>query len=547
MSKYTPTGIPGLTARSGKLYLRFSIPNPDPLASPKKKTVWVEEPTDYVVGQEHLALKALEQVKRALAAGAELKPGKVGPVTVGDFVEEKFYPDRHKTVEDWKSDETRLSRLLKFKLGSGLRIWDMPIRDVHAGHLSDAFLMLREMRQENGEPYAPKTIWNTYGVVRALFREARKHRHVFEDPCVLDDKELGPNVDADQDWRIDAYFERDECELLLWSPLIPPDRRVWYALEYLAATRLGEAAALIWEDWRTTGRQSEPLAGLNISKSHNKPYTKTKLPRMMPVHPTLAAILSDWKLKGWPEMMGRFPRPDDLIVPTSRPEPGKGYRLPLGVMRTEKYVSSRTMKDLLTLGLRHRRGHDLRASFITWAVVDKASETALNACTHTPKSQRAFDKYNRIPWAARCEAVSSLKVKAHAPARGELIPLKAVAGENPLSESSVVTPPLPNGANMRIVGRKQVEAAGIEPVSRGEVEGGRKRSKSVDACSVAGMANADGGSGASKTAERGVAVNGVTAALDRARDGWVEGGDKRALRKSLLALLSDLDDADGGR
>ncbi len=35
----------------------------------------------------------------------------------------------------------------------------------------------------------------------------------------------------------------------------------------------------------------------------------------MPAHPTLAAILAEWKLSAWAAMMGRQPTPDDLIVP----------------------------------------------------------------------------------------------------------------------------------------------------------------------------------------------------------------------------------------
>src|SRR3954453_16187168 len=35
----------------------------------------------------------------------------------------------------------------------------------------------------------------------------------------------------------------------------------------------------------------------------------------MPAHPTLAAILAEWKLSGWAAMMGRQPTPDDLIAP----------------------------------------------------------------------------------------------------------------------------------------------------------------------------------------------------------------------------------------
>ncbi len=49
--------------------------------------------------------------------------------------------------------------------------------------------------------------------------------------------------------------------------------------------------------------------------AYNKGRTKTKVPRRMPVHPTLAAMLAEWKLVGWEQMIGRAPTANDLLVP----------------------------------------------------------------------------------------------------------------------------------------------------------------------------------------------------------------------------------------
>jgi hypothetical protein len=38
--------------------------------------------------------------------------------------------------------------------------------------------------------------------------------------------------------------------------------------------------------------------------------------REVPVHKLLARLLAEWKLRGWPELMGWKPGPDDLIVPS---------------------------------------------------------------------------------------------------------------------------------------------------------------------------------------------------------------------------------------
>jgi hypothetical protein len=85
-----------------------------------------------------------------------------------------------------------------------------------------------------------------------------------------------------------------------------------YALEGIAALRLGEAVGLRWRHYSS---EKEPLGELLIATSYNKGRTKTKLARRMPVHLTLAAMLAEWKLNGWPAMMDRHPTADDLIIP----------------------------------------------------------------------------------------------------------------------------------------------------------------------------------------------------------------------------------------
>lgn len=44
-------------------------------------------------------------------------------------------------------------------------------------------------------------------------------------------------------------------------------------------------------------------------------------PREMPVHPTLARVLAEWKLSGFERFTGCPPRPEDLIVPSRLGKP----------------------------------------------------------------------------------------------------------------------------------------------------------------------------------------------------------------------------------
>jgi integrase len=91
------------------------------------------------------------------------------------------------------------------------------------------------------------------------------------------------------------------------------------------------------------------------------------VPRQVPIHPTLVAILAEWKLDDWAAMIGGQAEPDDLVVPLPRDERQLGGRVNPrdGGMRNKSDSFKRLRADLETLGLRHRRGHDLRRTFIT--------------------------------------------------------------------------------------------------------------------------------------------------------------------------------------
>jgi hypothetical protein len=71
---------------------------------------------------------------------------------------------------------------------------------------------------------------------------------------------LPKKVDKDPTWRVTAIYTREEIEKLISDRRIAEDRRVLHALKALGGLRHGEAAG-----------------------------------RRVPVHPTLARVLSEWK------------------------------------------------------------------------------------------------------------------------------------------------------------------------------------------------------------------------------------------------------------
>lgn len=71
----------------------------------------------------------------------------------------------------------------------------------------------------------------------------------------------------------------------------------------------GEAAALRWRHYDPT---VTPRGRLLVAKSYStrrdvEKSTKTDAVKHVPVHPVLAAMLAEWKLGRWAEMMGRAP------------------------------------------------------------------------------------------------------------------------------------------------------------------------------------------------------------------------------------------------
>ena len=108
----------------------------------------------------------------------------------------------------------------------------------------------------------------------------------------------------------------------------------------------------------------------------------------MPVHPTLAQILAAWRDSGFEQLTGRSPRPDDPIVPSRR-----------GAYRNVNSSLRRFHEDLERIGLRVRRRHDVRRTFISIARADGAVADTLHFATHGPDGD-IMDAYTTLPWAS---------------------------------------------------------------------------------------------------------------------------------------------------
>jgi len=342
-----------------------------------------------------------------------------GPLTVRRYVA-SWVQKRREADLDWKNDQGRLKHHVLPIIG------DLVLADVRAPHIVDLF---HKMRFTSERKLAQRSIYNIYSVVSALFRDAALEGLIDASPCILTDAQLGPLIDADPEWRAGSVFTREEAETLIADPRIPADRQLVYAFGVLAGLRPGEAAALRWRHWDPS---VEPLGKLLVAASYNTRKhrakgTKTDVVRHVPVHPTLAAMLAEWRLSGWAAMMGRQPEADDLIVPLP-PAAAKARRSRTGdAYRGHDYTGKRWREeDLPALGWRYREPYATKSTFITLACKDGADPDVIESrVTHTKKSRSAFEGYRRdSQWPETCGEVAKLRVARRARVTGRVTVLR---------------------------------------------------------------------------------------------------------------------------
>jgi len=381
--------------RGNVLYLRFKWPDGK----------WHSQATCFGINQTGEAKALLTRLEANLHAG---------PVTVVNresTVNEYFkgwIEQRKGRVRNWRSDQSRLKTNFLPTLG------EMRLGDVRAQHLVELFSKLRGQE----EKLAPRTIHNVYSCVRALFREAQIAGLIDSSPCILTDHHLGQKRDKVSGWREKAKFSQAELEALISDGRVDVDHRVAYALMGLAGLRHGEMAGLRLAAYEP---DMKPLGRLTISTSYDTGMTKTGGTRYVPVHPTLAAVLGEWLLRGWGQYMGRAPKADDLVMPLAATA-----RSPAGRMRTPQATLKALHKDLLLLGFPMRRDHDFRRTMISLARSHGADKDILRRVTHKASAE-VMEGYTSFDWEVVCREVSKLPVQRQ---RALKIEVREAAGAN---------------------------------------------------------------------------------------------------------------------
>lgn len=348
---------------------------------------------------ERSARKVLAEVEALVEKGRKVA---AGPTTVAGYA--KTWSEERGARRDAEKVWGAAHELNLLELHVFPELGSMRLVDVRPRHVRAWLKGLKTKRQPagrfKGQLYSPRSIRNIWAPLHSLFNDAVADELLEVSPCVLRSGDMPAITDADPEWRDEAEYTRAEVQLLIGSELIPWNRRAWWALGFLTGMRTGETAALRWRHYRT---DETPLRRLDVLGSYNAVHkrvksTKTNRPRRVPVHPVLAELLDGWHERGWAELNGRSPTPDDLILTNER----GGHLSDVNTKKTRP-------RDLAKLGLRVRRFHDARATFITLGTTDGADEVWLERVTHNAKGNQ-FNQYRRANWLKMCEAVSCLQI-----------------------------------------------------------------------------------------------------------------------------------------
>jgi integrase len=390
---------------------------------------------------------------------------------------------------------------------------------------------------------APRTQRHVFYTMNPIFKLAVRRGLLDKNPCGrIPEEDMPRKKDAVPGWRRQALFTREEVMLLLTSSVVPYDRQVFYSVLFLGGCRFGEVSALRLNHYQP---DMQPLAQLAIELSYDSDKgvvgeTKTENPRLLPVHPWLKQIIDAWLATGWQRLMGRPPQQDDILVPNRlgrhrskstmwQALNGRPARAAREATETRKARAARAAVpgDLERLGLRNRRQHDARRTFISLCRADGARKDILRLCTHGPEGD-IMDIYSEIPWEALCAEVVKLRlgpppsptlvVSNPAKSRPSGLPLGCHA-EIPLSSTTsyAVTPPGIETAGGDGIAEKSEDGAGqVAPIRH-------------DDQPVALTAGASDGSGEPMATLATLALRQALDALDRGRLDEARGILERAL------------------
>lgn len=360
---------------------------------------WRNSTTGCTVDHLDKAIQFLRAKQRAVQSLIRVEK-KINVLTIKKYADPWADERKKRGLATAASDKSRLEKYVYPYIG------EIAMEELRPHHVRDLIRKLRSLKRDDGSPMlAPRSVLHVYHILHNIFESAIVDEHVIANPVKVHRGELPKKVDLDPEWREQATYQAPEVTKLLGSNLIPPERRVMYALKSLAGLRHGEAAALCW---RHIDEVYEPLAKMNVAQSFQSSTgevkrTKDETTRTVPVHPLLMRILKAWREDHWVRVYGRKPTKDDFIVPT------RTFRCVTCKDANEAFKRDLAACELRVEAgsLRDRGGHDLRGWYQTQAIEDGADSLLVRRTTHAaPKDVEGG--YERFSWKSKCAAVAKL-------------------------------------------------------------------------------------------------------------------------------------------
>jgi integrase len=352
------------------------------------KRVWEKAGTD-----KQEALRLDKRRCREVAAGKYAAPVNPG-MTFGTYAETWL---SRRTNRSRKAEESSMRRYVLPRLWLAKEAMS-ELRPRHVIRLVEELKVT--VSEATGERLEHKTISNIIGVLSTLFRDALIEELVTANVAVLPKGILRRS--ARRDTR--KPYEPHEVIALVTSPAVSLPGRMFAALAIFTGMREGEVCGRRWRDWDPS---SVPLGCLKVETQYNDQPLKTEWgnkgshPRRVPVHPSLATLLTWWQQTGFAFVHDRAPGEGDFIVPHRRRGTGatKGH--------TKATAYNLFVQSCKEAGVTNRTLHSTRHTFLTLAHRGGASKAVAEKVTHNAKGD-IVDQYTHRDWEELCRAVLCL-------------------------------------------------------------------------------------------------------------------------------------------
>ena len=333
-------------------------------------------------------------------------------------------PDSSLTVGQWCRKWTLTQDYSSIAVESGYfryvdraPLGSIPLSEATREALAAFVDWLRAQPSKRGGTLAARTVRSVWDVVRRALRDANEAG--LAPLPMLPRRKLPGITDKSREWRADAIFTVTEAEMMMADSRIPIDRRVLYSLLFFTGLRLGEALALRWCDFDAS---TLPLGRFQVhsSKEHRtgvRKSTKSGAVRQVPVHPVLAKVLESWRrssvvveLDGHESLVRIADLPAvTAIVPKATISQTSAGQYD-DSSRVGSSVHKRWTHDLAVLGLRHRRIHDTRRTFVSLARDGGADDGKLKWISHGGDKRSMIDLYSGLAWPTLCAQIMFLQI-----------------------------------------------------------------------------------------------------------------------------------------